>query len=662
VSERLGGTAGRARKNTSAKSGHGLRAAQHFAVNRHSWADKLCRPMNKSETLVADISKAVESFDEKDSTSRQVLIRLASSDPSTFFAAAIHVVAVSQPSEGTRYLILTLAKDKRLSMGLLDPQVCTLQEAMTVVRAAAGAGAQLQPTFEMELNQALRGQASPRKTERILRTLDILSVTCGQHFWNSFQLELMAYPDKIVRSKTALLIGRSTRNVNWIARRLLDRDPRVQASAVEAMWGLDAEETKPHFLAALKSQNNRVAANAALGLYLSGDATAMPVLLDLLRHTDPLFRRSALWAIGETRDERFLPILADYYKHAEGKLRLAAIGAMSRIRRGEKTAPEAGPLQIHVTQAAVHADGLRCLAIALSCHPARDLSGIQPAEFAVLENGKLIEDCRVRQVNPPAVLMVGFIVPWFASGGDAYEKSVREGLLQCLSMKRPEDLWRIDRYSVESDAPTDGGSSEGSVISYDDTLLTPEVLAAQGCLSDPELLRKAVALAPPRERAAPDPVMAFQRQSDAFAKHGGNRHVFLFLQDTSGFELKQDPAVARLGSIAQQGSVVLHGICSDIGVQWSLFRDLCLTNPEGSFTESNGEGVVDSVVDAYANLCSRFEISYSLPATDTPATVELKIRSVRGHAEKSMHVAPAAQIIEPAAASVPAVETSASAE
>jgi hypothetical protein len=613
--------------------------------------------MNKSETLVADISKAVESFDETDSASRQVLIRLASSDPSTFFAAAIHVVAASQPSEGRRYLIQILAKDKRLSMGLLDPQVCTLQEARAVVRAAAGAGAQLQPTFEMELNQALRGQASPRKTERILRTLDILSVTCGQHFWNSFQLELMAYPDKIVRSKTALLIGRSTRNVNWMARRLLDRDPRVQASAVEAMWGLDAEETKPHFLAALKSSNNRVAANAALGLYLSGDATAMPVLLDLLRHTDPIFRRSALWAIGETRDERFLPILADYYKQAEGKLRLAAIGAMSRIRRGEKTAQEAGPLQIHVTQAAVHADGLRCLAVALSCHPARDLSGIQPAEFAVLENGRLIEDCLVRHVNPPAVLMVGFIVPWFAAGEDAYEKSAREGLLQCLSMKRPDDLWRIDRYSIESNAPTDGGPSEGSVISHDDTLLTPEVLAAHGCLSDPELLRKVVALAPPRERAAPGPVVAFQKQCDAFAKHSGNRHVFLFLHDTSGFELKQDPASARLGSIAQEGSVVLHGISADIGGQWSLFRDLCLTHPEGSFAESNVEGVVDSVVDAYANLCSRFEISYSLPASDAPAAVELKIRSVRGHAEKLIDVAAAPQIIEPAVVSVAAVET-----
>ncbi len=233
--------------------------------------------MNKSatfESFVADISKAVESYgDEEGSAASQMLNHLAGSDPAIFFAAAIHVVAGCAPSDGSRHLISILAKDRRLSIGLLDPQVCTLQEALAVTRAAAETGAQLQSAFEMALNKALQGQPSPLKTERILRILDILSATSGQNCWNSFQVELMAYPDKVVRSKAALLIGRSTRNVAWIARRLLDRDPRVQASAVEALWGLDAEEVKPHFLSALKSKNNRVAANAALGLYLCGDVT-----------------------------------------------------------------------------------------------------------------------------------------------------------------------------------------------------------------------------------------------------------------------------------------------------------------------------------------------------------------------------------------------------
>src|SRR5262249_16337416 len=159
------------------------------------------------------------------------------------------------------FLVLTLAKDKRLTVGLMDVSACSLQEALAVTRAAADAGAQLQAAFEVALNKALQGQSSSDKTARISRILDLLAATCDKGCGNSFQGGLMASPDKIARSKAALLIGRSTRNVAGTARRLLDRDPRVQASAVEALWGLDAEESRPHFLTAVKSSYNRVAGN-----------------------------------------------------------------------------------------------------------------------------------------------------------------------------------------------------------------------------------------------------------------------------------------------------------------------------------------------------------------------------------------------------------------
>lgn len=619
--------------------------------------------MNKSGTLrglAAEISKAVNTFEYNDSNAKQLLNQLASADPAIFFAAGIRVLATAEPSEGARFLILTLAKDKRFSIGLLDSKVCTIEEALAVTRSAADAGAQLQATFEIALTKTLQGQASPEKTERILRLLDILDATCGPNCWNSFQVELMAYPEKSVRSKAALLIGRSTRNVAWIARRLLDRDPGVQASAVEALWGLDAEEVKPHFLSALKSANNRVVANAALGLYHTGDASAMRILLDLMRHEDPLFQLSALWAVGETQDARFLPVLAELYKHATGKLHLAAVGAMSRIRRRDKTpiAANVQTLHIHMSQASIQVDGLRRLVFALSCHPARDLSGIKPTEFAVWENDTVIEDYQVRLVSPPALLMAGFVAPWFASADEAYEKAVREGLKQCLSMKRRDDLWRIDRYSVEMNPHTDGKSSHEITFPYDDSLMTPELKGTHGCTSDSDLLGKALALPAPRDRAAVDPVAAFQRQCDAFAKRGGKRHAFIFLHDMSGFDLKQQATIDGLKTIAREGSTVLHCICPDVAGEWKLLRELCLSNPEGSFTEAKLDSMVDGLVDAYANLCSRFEISYSLPVPVKEVKVRLKISSGLGRAEVALDVSPA--LPSPAADPIlaPAQETS----
>lgn len=597
--------------------------------------------MSKSETLrnlTAKISSAIESFPQNEQEAKKTLNSLASSDPAAFFAAGIRVAAASKPSGGLRYLILTMAKDRRLSIGLLDPSVCSLEEALAVTRAAARAGAQLQATFEMALNKALQGQATPQKAERIGRILDVLAVTCDQSCWNSFQVELMAYPDKIVRSKAALLIGRSTHNVAWIARRLLDRDPRVQASAVEALWGLDAGETRTHFLSALKSSNNRVAANAAYGLYLSGDSSATRILLDLLRHGDPAFQLSALWAIGKTRDERFLAALSEYYKHVQGKLRLAAVGAMASIRSRDRTAHQAGELQVHLGQAVAQPDGLRRLAFALSCHPARDLSGIKPAEFALWENGTMVEDYQVRPANPPAVLMAGFLAPWFASGDQPYEKAVREGLRQCLCMKRRGDLWRIDRYLIEINPQT--GEKPLEPFPYADTLATAELKAAHGCISDPDLLTKAFALPAPVERAAADPLTALERECDAFSRHGGKRHAFLFLHEMFGADLQQEAGIQRLRKLAQEGSLVLHGLCPEVAGQWPLVRQACLAHPEGSFAETALEGMVNALVDAYANLSSRFEIVYSLSsptaaarAASQSATVKLRISSDCGYGE-----------------------------
>lgn len=230
------------------------------------------------------------------------------------------------------------------------------------------------------------------------------------------------------------------------------------------------------------------------------------------------------------------------------------------------------------------------------------------------------------------------MVPWSGSEAEAYERSVREGLKQCLSMKRADDLWRIDRYSVEINPKTDEKSSQELTFPYDDSLLTPELKAAFGCISDPNLLTKVLALAAPRERAAADPVMALQRQCDAFAKRGGKRHVFVFLHDMSGFDLKQDAAIARLRILVEENNVVLHGICPDVAGQWPLVRDLCLSQPEGSFAEAKLEGMVDALVDSYANLCSRFEIAYSLPASAEPGTVRLKVSSGCGQAEMSLEL------------------------
>ncbi len=615
------------------------------------------------EKLIADIAEAVEAFVDHDSGSKKVLDQLSNADPLKFFTAGFHVAATTASSAGSRYLVLLLAKDKRLGNWLLDPRACTLKEAAAVAGVAADARVHLQATFEMALNKALQNQASAANADRILRIMNLLEAIGSQSCWSSFQVELMAYPDKVVRSKAALLIGRSSKNTDWIVRRLLDRDTRVQANAVESLWGLDGAETKLHLLEALKSKNNRVFGNAALGLYRLGDPTIIRVLLEATQHPEPLFQLSALWAIGQTQDPRFLPALALQFKTAQGKLRLAVAGAISRIRQRERSGAKANALQMNIGPAAVEPSGKRRVMVTLSCRPAKNLSGLKATEFLIWENGLPVEDYHVRLVAPLDHVLTGFVAPWFGSPSEPFEKAIREGLQQCLSMKRSDGSWRVDRYCLASGSALDDKPAEESLLPYDDSVVTPSMKSAQGCISDPDQLRKIFDLAVPSDRAAANAIAAIQRQCKAIIQRAGKRHMIVLLDQLAGPDMQKEAPAALLRGFVRDSLVVFHGI--SLGAcQWPLFRDLCLSTPEGSFIETGESGIVDAFVQTYAMLCNRFEITYSLPVSGiAQAAVKLKVASERGSAQAEVTMqtpgTPPAEVPPSAAAPPSATQPSA---
>src|ERR1700685_3825875 len=139
------------------------------------------------ESFVTAMLGAVDLFASKESGAKDILNKIASSDPAIFFAAAIHVVAVTKPSAGRSYLVLTLARDKRFCTALLNSKLFTANEALVAVRAASEGGAELGVAFEKALGKALEGEANTQKTETIVRILDILTVTRGQTFGKPVQ-------------------------------------------------------------------------------------------------------------------------------------------------------------------------------------------------------------------------------------------------------------------------------------------------------------------------------------------------------------------------------------------------------------------------------------------------------------------------------------------
>ncbi len=575
-------------------------------------------------SFTQDITVLVESFSEKDPAGKQSLVQLLNSDASAFCAAAIRVLSNGKVSSGSRFLVYLLTKEKLLTTALLDPNLSSLKEAVAAAKTIEELGTHLQPAFEAALSKILGAPDLPDGSPRVLRILELFESIGAQSCWPSFQTELMSHSDKTVRSKAALVIGRNTRNVTWIGRRLLDRDRRVQANAIEALWGLSADEARPMLTTALQSGNNRVIANAALGLYRIGDLNAVRVLLDMARHSNPVFRLSALWAMGETEDQRFLPFLMEQFKSTQGKLKLAITRALARIRRCEKIAAEKGALGIHLLSATVQQDRRRRIAFTLASVGSTEFADMKPTAIAVWEGGRLIEDYEVKLPSNPAVQVIGMVAPRLLSNSDPYGLAITESLTLCLAIKRADDLWRLDRYDID-DAPAEAGPITRSSLPYEDSLVTQELKNRQGYLSDADQLGKMVSTPVLREKSAANALEALQRQSNAMEKSSGKRHLFVFVHETA-MDLLDDPETIKvLKQLIEKKNIFLHGFCTGSPERLACFRDLCMAEPESTFTETSIEKLTGAVEELYRHLLNRFEICYMPPAGVEAGPVTLQI-------------------------------------
>lgn len=154
--------------------------------------------------------------------------------------------------------------------------------------------------------------------------------------------------DVPLRAQLALAWGQAARLAAegevWLA----DEDPRVRANAVESLWGRRDEQAAAVFLEKLEDRHQRVAANAAVGLYLAGRTESVAALWSMAHHADPARRSAAVWAMGRTGDWRFLDLLSSLRKGkaAPVVLHRNVVRARERILRAEAIPRGAASLRI----------------------------------------------------------------------------------------------------------------------------------------------------------------------------------------------------------------------------------------------------------------------------------------------------------------------------
>jgi len=558
------------------------------------------------------ILKILEDPPERSTTARQSLAPLLTCDAPAFSRAAGVLLVTGMGLPGYEHLIQFLVRQKMLVETLVDAEGYHEDKAIAVVKETARLGSPLDAGLEQALTAALQKPPSAANALRVLRLMDLLAAVASPSRFLLFQHELMACPDSRVRSRAALLTARINKNTSWIGRLLRDDDARVQANAVEALWEFDAAAAKPLLRAASRSRHNRVAGNALVGLYGISELGAIRMMFEMAEHKEARFRATALWAMGETADSRFVPYLSEQVQRRTGAERLAVLKAMTRIRKHEKVLQEAGAVEIRVSRASLEPDGTRRLVVTLRAPGGPDLSSLKPTQFALWEGPALINDYTAAGSSNPALLIAGLIVPRFTSTEDPYGIAVGQAINRCMQLKRPDDMWRIDRYNPGESAPPSTAPVEAANLPYDDALLVQQVKTQRGFLSTAEMLGKAISSQGPRERTAPSLDAAIERVGEAICKLSGTRHIFLFCPTDNANEVEQS-RIDQLIAIARNERIVLHGIALVPATGDSAYRRLCLAVEGGTFNVSSVEAISDTLDDVYSQLLNKYEISYRVP-------------------------------------------------
>lgn len=582
--------------------------------------------------MISTITPLLEAFSEQNTGVKDELLTYATCDPVGFRSEALPLVKEGDEA-ARRYVFGLLLKHARLAEYLSDPSQSNDEEAAAIGRAALQLGVAVDVALERILTTVIRPRvgANENTTVPIInRIIDLFSTLLLGKVILRFQKELMAHPDTRVASKAVGEIVRAGRGPALVAQLLLQGDPRVQANAVEALWGMNDKNAKSVLLIAARSPHNRVAANGLVGLYRLGALESIPQLIRMAAHPNAVHRASAVWAIGETGDPRFLPFLNREFGKSEGNPKTEIIRALSRIRKQIRSAE--GQLHVTLRESRILPDGARRIVVALS-GAGDDLSTLAPTQFAIWEDSELVTQYSTHCVASPPILILGFGIPRFASIADPYAEAVSVALNACTDLKRGGDPWCLERYLVDDESRAVVNDEIPLTAADHHSPLALHKKTHRGFLIDPAFVREVIHEPGPRERASLDVSTVIEKLVDTVSRHSGTRHLFIFFdpRDIAAGGIKEG-SLRRLTEALREEPVILHGFAPSSGQDFPALRELCAATNNGTFQSVAEEQLPQAVTETYLALLDRYEIVYRGPNSKAlqPHACEMKVWSRHG--------------------------------
>jgi hypothetical protein len=416
-------------------------------------------------------------------------------------------------------------------------------------------------------------------------------------------LRLLRHPNPYLRSKAVKMVGRGSKSPKWVRQRLNEADPRVRANAIEALWSVDTDEARILLQFAMADVNNRVAANALLGLYYLGECAVLGELVKMAGNESAPFRSSAAWAMAETGDFRFTDVLRGMLNDPDLTVRRHVFAALGRIKRSTSQSLSGKTWQAGAKLAGGNVSGTRRVLISVVADNTRQAPTVPPLGFILSEGASFVTSYSVIERPAAEAMSLVFVIP---RSRDA-APGMYEALESCLKWKRTSDLWSILPY-------LETGDGEPPAVQEPD----PPVFA-----SNPESLGRILA-EPARRIGCTDLWTTAWRASktDSGAARG-KRHVIVLSR-------VQETRIAGQDLIAnvQSGRASIQAIASGPN---DRLEEFCRT-VHAPFQRCTNEDVSEEIRQTYLGLLARYEVSYS-PAAADAASLTVRVQAPGGWGE-----------------------------
>jgi hypothetical protein len=391
------------------------------------------------------LTRILDCFSAGPMRARENIDRLLETDKSAFLDAATPLVLLSKPDQGYRYLLAHL-----LAKGLFVEIVCNparMDSAGSVefLRAAV----KMDPQFDVKLTRWLLDEGNRQwltsMGARSEALLDVLAEASPGNRLLPLVIQFLRSKGEHVSSKAALLVAQRSQQVELA---LADPDSRVRANAVEALWGLDTQKARRTLYNAIDDSNNRVVGNAILGLLKLRERSATIRLMAMARHADPLFRSTAAWVMGQTRDRRYVQFLEDLQSKDVETVGSAAAKALQFISGPKGQAPPPTEVNLRILRLCGDAGGKWRIAL----HTVLPDAANSQLTAKVMLDGEEVSTVQVRRIRAGS-LAVGLLLP------AVWIDEVHPAARALVNNRRAIDRMAIARYSATTLA--DGGASAG---------------------------------------------------------------------------------------------------------------------------------------------------------------------------------------------------------